>query len=114
MKPNSILTLAAATAAALALGSLGACSKVGTHNDAARVSMAASPSAQLIGTKPAEPTPEPPGVKPVAGDTTDVSQEKAAQGGPKEGDNHSYSTLDPNSPQKGDQKPDAANSSGAS
>ena len=51
-------------------------------------------------------------MKPVAGDTTDVSQEKAAQGGPKEGDNHSYSTLDPNSPQKGDQKPDAANSRG--
>ncbi|HEX4781030.1 MAG TPA: hypothetical protein VH301_09775 [Usitatibacter sp.] len=112
MKPNPILTLAAATAAALALGSLGACSKLGSHNDAARVSMAASPSAQLVGTKPADPTPEPAGVKPVVSGTTDVTQSQAAQGGPKEGDDHSYSTLDPNSPQKGDQKPDASNSRG--
>jgi hypothetical protein len=109
MRPNHTLAFIAAAAAALALG---ACSKVGTHSDASRVSMAASPSAQLVGTTPAASTgKEPPGVTPVASDTSDLTKAQQ-QIGPREGDNHSYSTLSPNSTQKGDQKPDPANSRG--
>ena len=95
MKPNSILGLATATAAALALGSLGACSKVGTHSDASHMSMAASPSAQLIGTTPAAPPPEPPGVTPVTGESSSMSKAQQAQGGPKEGDDSSHFTNAP-------------------
>ena len=96
MKPNPILTLAAATAAALALGSLGACSKVGTHSDAAHVSMAASPSAQLIGTTPADPSGDPPGTTPVTPDNTNVPK----NGDTEEGQNNSHSTLAADSSQK--------------
>lgn len=90
MKPNH--TLAFVAAAALALG---ACSKAGTKNDASRVSMAASPAAQLIGTTPAPPSKsEPPGVTPVAPETTDQSKAQQ-QTGPKEGDDSSNLTSNP-------------------
>jgi hypothetical protein len=66
--------------------------------------MAASPSAVVIGTAPAEPH------APAQGDTALTTPPAGAQGEltkreesmerPKEGDNHSYSTLDPTSPQK--------------
>jgi hypothetical protein len=89
MKPNHSLAFAAALIAAVALG---ACNKLGSHNDSARVSMATDPSAQLIGTKPADPTKEPPGVTPVVND--DTSQIKP-QTGPKEGDENSHMTNAP-------------------
>ena len=109
MRPNHTLAFAAAVLAAVALG---ACSKVGTKSEPSRVSMAASPSAQLIGTTPGPASAkEPPGVTPVAGDTTDLSKAQQ-QTGPREGDNHSYSTLAVQSEQKGDQKTDAANARG--
>jgi hypothetical protein len=66
--------------------------------------LAASPSAVVIGTAPAEPK------APAQGDTAQTTAPAGAQGEltkreesmdrPKEGDNHSYSTLDPASPQK--------------
>jgi len=66
--------------------------------------MAASPSAVVIGTAPAEPQ------APVQADTAQTTPPAGAQGEltkreeslerPKEGDNHSYSTLDPKTPQK--------------
>ena len=65
---------------------------------------AASPSAVVIGTAPAEPK------APSQGDTAQTTSPAGAQGEltkreesterPKEGDNHSYSTLDPTTPQK--------------
>ncbi|HSS28610.1 MAG TPA: hypothetical protein VLL50_11705 [Usitatibacter sp.] len=89
MKPNHTVAFVAATLAALALG---ACSKVGTKSEPSRVSMAASPSAQLIGTTPGPASAkEPPGVTPVATDTSDESK-AAQQTGPKEGDNNSHLT----------------------
>jgi hypothetical protein len=89
MKPNHTVAFVAATLAALALG---ACSKVGTKSEPSRVSMAASPSAQLIGTTPAGPSAqEPPGVTPVAKDTADESK-SGQQAGPKEGDTNSHLT----------------------
>jgi hypothetical protein len=89
MRPNHFLAFVAAALAAVALG---ACSKLGTHNDAARVSMAPDPSAQLIGTKPADPTTEPPGVTPVVKDEDTQSK---SQSGPKEGDENSHLTNAP-------------------
>lgn len=91
MKPNHTLAFIAAAVAALALG---ACSKVGTKSDASHVSMAASPSAQLIGTTPAPATAkEPPGVTPVS---PGVNESKAQQqNGPKEGDDSSHFTNVP-------------------
>jgi hypothetical protein len=102
MSPNPFLAFAAAALAALALG---ACGKVGTKSEPSRVSMAASPAAQLIGTTPAPPsTEEPPGVTPVAkvDDQTRASEDKAKQAGgaqppsgPKEGDDSSHFTNAP-------------------
>src|SRR3954469_1488858 len=56
-----------------------------------------SPSAQVIGTAPAEPTPETAQTAPVASNTTDVPK---GSNGPKEGDNHSYSSVAKDNPQK--------------
>lgn len=66
--------------------------------------LAASPSAVVIGTAPAEPQ------APGQGDTAQTTSPTGAQGEltkreesvdrPKEGDNHSYSTLAPTTPQK--------------
>ena len=89
MRPNHSLAFAAAAIAALALG---ACSKFGTHSDAPRVSMAADPSTQVIGVKPADPQAEPPGVTPVAKDSDTQSK---PQSGPKEGDENSHLTNVP-------------------
>ena len=94
MRPNHTLAFAAAAVAALALG---ACSKVGTKSDASRVSMAASPSAQLIGTTPGPTsTTEPPGVTPVAPEVKKEETKAQAQAsGPKEGDDSSHFTNVP-------------------
>jgi hypothetical protein len=64
--------------------------------------LAASPSAVVIGTAPADPQ--------ASADTAQTTSPAGAQGEltkreesmdrPKEGDNHSYSTLDPTSTQK--------------
>ena len=64
----------------------------------------ASPSAQVIGVKPAEPTGDPAGTTPVAGNTTEVTKHEETTQKPQEGDNHSYSTVAPNTPQKADGK----------
>jgi hypothetical protein len=94
---NSRIIIAAAVAAA---ASLAACD----HKPGTRTALAPDPSAQVIGVKPAEPsTSEPPGVTPVASNTSDVTKHEASTQKPSEGDNHSYSTLAVNPPQKGDQ-----------
>ena len=89
-----------ALAAALALG-LAACDK--KPNTQARTALAPDASAQVIGVKPGDPVPEPPGVKPVEPNTTEVTKHEETTQKPQEGDNHSYSTLAPNPKQKGDQ-----------
>jgi hypothetical protein len=60
----------------------------------------ASPSAVVIGQAPAEPTGDPPGTTPVAGDTTEISKAEESRQMPQEGDNHSYSTTATVTPQK--------------
>jgi len=68
-----------------------------------------SPSAMLVGTKPAPPTADPPGTTAVASNTSEVSK---AQGGPPEGNANSHSTLDASSPQKsGDQRQSSGSTS---
>ena len=69
-----------------------------------------SPSAQVIGQAPQEPT-SPSGNNTAqtaspAGAQGDVSARAESTARPIEGDNHSYSTLAPNTPQKADGKND--------
>ena len=91
MRPNHAAAFVAALVAAVALG---ACSKLGTTSGHSHLSKA-DPSAQLIGTTPGPPSQqEPPGVTPVAKDTTDQSK-AAQQTGPKEGDDSSHFTNNP-------------------
>jgi hypothetical protein len=59
----------------------------------------ADASARTIDVAPAAPTGDPPGTTPVAPGTSDISKQ-AEQTGPREGDNHSYSSVAPNNPQK--------------
>ena len=90
-----------ALAAALALGLAGCKREANTQT---RTAAAPDASAQVIGVKPAEPTAkEPPGVTPVASDTTTVTKQEESTQKPSEGDNHSYSSVAPTTPQKGDQ-----------
>lgn len=74
----------------------------GARNPDVKYPAGASPSAMLIGTEPAPPTGDPPGTTPVAADTTQVSKLEETRLKPQEGDNHSHSTLAPQTPQKAD------------
>ena len=60
----------------------------------------ASPSAVVIGQAPAEPSGDPPGTSPVASGTTYIDKATESRDKPQEGDNHSYSTTAPVTPQK--------------
>jgi hypothetical protein len=59
-------------------------------------------SAVVIGQAPAEPTGDPPGTTPVAPGTTEITKKVESTEKPQEGDNHSYSTTAPVTPQKAD------------
>ena len=67
---------------------------------AQEAAVAPSPSAQVIGTPPAEPVGEPAATAPVASNTSDLSKAEESRGMPNEGDNHSYSTTAEVTPQK--------------
>jgi len=77
------------------------------HRDGAQVSAttatglpaSADASARTIDVAPAPSTGDPPGTTPVAPDTSDISK-SAERVGPREGDNHSYSSVSPTNPQK--------------
>lgn len=93
--------ICAVLAVALAMG-LAACDRKASTK--ARTAAAPDASAQVIGKEPAPPTAqEPPGVTPVAPNTSTITKQEESTQKPQEGDNHSYSTMAPNSPQKGDQ-----------
>jgi hypothetical protein len=82
-----------------------ACDKgVGTK---ARTALAPDASAQVIGKAPADPSGDPPGTTPVASNTTTITKEEEISKKPQEGDNHSYSSVAVDNPQKGDHKIDA-------
>jgi hypothetical protein len=102
MKPIS--SRICAIGAVMLAVSVGACDrKVGTK---ARTALAPDPSAQVIGKTPAEPSGDPPGTTPVASNTTTITKQEEISQKPQEGDNHSYSSVAVNNPQKGDHKID--------
>src|SRR3954471_9108933 len=77
------------------------------HRDGAQVSAtsatglpaSADASAKTIGVAPAPSTGDPAGTTAVAPNTSDISK-SAERVGPREGDNHSYSSVSPSNPQK--------------
>lgn len=77
------------------------------HHDGAQVSAttasglptSADASAKTIDIAPAASTGDPAGTTPVAAETSDISK-NAERVGPREGDNHSYSSVSPTNPQK--------------
>lgn len=101
----SNLTLARACAAAVLVAGLAACGERLSDTSAkAPKPLDASPSAVVVGQAPAEPSGDPPGTTPVASGTTTISKEVETTAKPQEGDNHSYSTTAPVTPQKADGK----------
>ena len=90
--------LAKVLAVALAATALAACHRTSDVPPQA----SASPSANLIGINPAEPTGDPPGTTPVASNTTVVTKEQESTAGPREGDSNSHSTVASSTPQKAD------------
>jgi len=73
--------------------------RVNASSGSAPLPATADASARTIGVPPAPPTGDPPGTTPVAPGTSDISK-SAEQTGPREGDNHSYSSVAPSNPQK--------------
>ena len=99
-------------AMAFIIAGAAACDRGGDDDRNARVDgtglpASASPSAQVIGTTPAPPTPgadsaqTAPSSSAAKSEVPDAAESTAR---PIEGDNHSYSTLAPNTPQKAEGK----------
>ncbi len=110
---HQIWTLAGARviAAALVIAGAAACGERDTNlssRDDGSASQAdksglpadASPSAVVIGTAPAQPSGDTPQTTSSAEAQSQLSKAQESNAMPREGDNHSYSTTDPNSPQK--------------
>ena len=72
---------------------------VSASSGSAPLPATADASARTIDVVPAPPTGDPPGTTPVATGTSDISKQ-AEQTGPREGDNHSYSSVAHDNPQK--------------
>ena len=88
-------------AIAFIIGGLSACGERLSNTHAKGPSdNPASSSAVVVGTAPAQPTGDPPGTTPVASNTSDVTAKQESNDRPLEGDNHSYSTVAPTTPQK--------------
>ena len=97
MKSTTPLVIAMVLCAGLA-----ACDrKVGTQ---ARTALAPDASAQVIGKEPAPPSGDPPGTTPVASNTTNITKDEEISKKPQEGDNHSYSSVAEDNPQKAERK----------
>ena len=81
--------------------------KISDVSSGSRAASAPTQSAQVIGTAPAQPSGDPPGTTPVDPHTSDVTKQEEIKGKPAEGDNHSYSTVAPETKQKSDGKSSA-------
>ena len=88
-------------AIAFVVGGLSACGErlSDTHAKKAPDNPVSS-SAVVVGVAPAQPAGDPPGTTPVAPNTSDITKQEESTKKPQEGDNHSYSTLSPETPQK--------------
>ena len=98
-------------AASFVIAGLGACGdRFGTTHTSKAPSNAADPSAVVIGTAPAQPTGDPPGTTPVtsqqtantpqSNNTTELTKNEETTQKPQEGDNHAYSSVAQDNPQK--------------
>ena len=87
-------------AALLLAAGLTACGERISDNRTTKAPDQASPSAVVVGQAPAPPSGDPPGTTPVAPGTTEISKAEETTQKPQEGDNHSYSTTAPVTPQK--------------
>jgi hypothetical protein len=103
---HKIWSAAAARVLALTfvIAGLTACGERISNTDTGKAPKAAdaSPSAVVIGQAPAAPTGDPAGTTPIAPNTSDISKRVESTDKPQEGDNHSYSTVAPTTPQKAD------------
>ena len=104
---NFVKRSATVLLAVLAAAGIAACNKARTET---RAAAPADASAQVIGVKPADPTGDPPGTTPVANNTTTVTKQEESTQKPSEGDDHSYSSVAVDNPQKGDTQKDAQQS----
>jgi hypothetical protein len=104
MKTNDRIARAAYTFAALVLAAgLAACGeRISDTRVKAPEPLKPEPSSVVVGQAPAAPTGDPPGTTPVAPNTTEISKVEETTQKPQEGDNHSYSTTAPVTPQKAD------------
>jgi len=93
---QTTIRVTAALAAAGLLATLAACDR----QPHASGSATPDPSEQTVNVQPAPPTGDPPGTTAVDGKQSDVSKEAESTQKPSEGDNHSYSTVSPSTPQK--------------
>jgi hypothetical protein len=98
---NRISSLTLTAASAILFAGLAACGER-TNTTTTQAGEATKPesSAVVIGQAPAPPSGDPPGTTPVAGNTSELSKSEERTQQPQEGDNHSYSTLAPKTPQK--------------
>jgi hypothetical protein len=102
MEKHDRLARGAYTFAALLLAAgLAACGeRISDTRVKAREATKPDSSAVVVGQAPAEPTGDPPGTTPVAPGTTEITKKVESTEKPQEGDNHSYSTTAPVTPQK--------------
>ena len=101
MTQNDRIARGATWLAALLLAAgLTACGERISDNRTTKAPDGASPSAVVIGQAPAAPSGDPPGTTPVTQGTTEISKHEETTQKPQEGDNHSYSTTAPVTPQK--------------
>ena len=88
-------------ALAFVIAGVGAChDKISDTASHAAPAVAASPSAQVIGTAPAEPQGDPSGTTAVAPNTKDLSKQAESTQMPKEGQDSSHLTEAPNDSQR--------------
>lgn len=105
---NRVGTRVIAISFALALGACG--ERLADTHAKAPSDNPANTSAVLVGTAPAQPSGDPPGTTPVssqetantagANTATDVTKHEESTQKPAEGDNHAYSSVSPDNPQK--------------
>jgi hypothetical protein len=95
---NDTLRTAAALGATLALFTLAACDR--ESRTASNATTKPDASAQVIGVQPAPPSGDPAGTTPVDGKDSGVSKQAESTQRPLEGDNHSYSSVSADNPQK--------------
>ena len=88
----------------IALALVAAAGLAGCKKETSRTALTPDASTQVIGVTPAAPSDDPPGTTPVASDTSEITKQVETTQKPQEGDNHSHSTLAPNTPQKADGK----------